>query len=231
MAKYQVSIRTHNGEKEWHTCGGSIINQQYILTAARCIVGKRADELSIVVGSHQINTGGTRHKIKKLVPHEKYSKATGKNDIGVVQVKGKIQYNDNVQPIQLVKQHIRIGRKCLLTGWGKTDLKKNIYPNNLQILYFQTVSNYGCTKKLYTRPSVRPGLPVNNGQLCAKHPKNQGMCHGDSGGPLVFEEGNKFLQLGVASWGISCAKDFPDVFASVPGNYAWIQSKIKLSNS
>ncbi|XP_047526033.1 chymotrypsin-2-like [Pieris napi] len=226
MAKYQVSIRAHSGKKEWHTCGGSIINQQYVLTAAHCIVKKRTNELSIVVGSHQIKTGGQRYKIKKLVPHEQFSKATWKNDVGVVQVEGNIKFNDNVQPIELFKQDIYVGTKCLLTGWGKVDLKKNIYPNDLQMLYFKTVSNYGCSKKLYLRESVRPGLPLNIGQLCAKHPSHKGVCHGDGGGPLVLERGNKYIQIGVVSWGVSCAEDFPDVFASVPGNYNWIQSKI-----
>ncbi|CAH4035081.1 chymotrypsin-2-like [Pieris brassicae] len=227
MAKYQVSIRGHKGKEEWHTCGGSIINQQYILTAAHCIVGKQANDLSIVVGSHQIKSSGDHYKIKKLVPHENFSKASGKNDVGVLQVEGNIQFNNNVQPVELFKQTVPVGKKCLLTGWGKVNLKKNIYPNNLQMLYFQTISNNECTQKLHRRASFRPGLPINNGQVCAKRPNNQGTCHGDSGGPLVIEEGNKFLQIGVVSWGIPCAEDFPDVFASVSGNYNWIQSKIK----
>ncbi|XP_047525683.1 chymotrypsin-2-like [Pieris napi] len=118
MAKYQVSIRGHRDNYEWNTCGGSIINRQYVLTAAHCIVRKQPYEMCIVVGSHQIKSGGQRYEIKKLVHHENFSKSTVKNDIGVVQVEGNIQFNNKVQPIFLYKQAVPIGRICLLTGWG-----------------------------------------------------------------------------------------------------------------
>ncbi|CAH4035091.1 unnamed protein product [Pieris brassicae] len=99
-------------------------------------------------------------------------------------------------------------------------------PNNLQMLYFQTEQNNVCTRQLVGRP-YQDYLPLNDGQLCARRPNHKGTCHGDSGGPLVVEEGNKFIQIGVVSWGVPCAKDYPDVFSSVHGNYNWIQSKIK----
>ncbi|XP_045487438.1 chymotrypsin-2-like [Pieris rapae] len=227
MAKYQVSIRSHNGEKEWHTCGGSIISQQYVLTAAHCIVQKQADKMSIVVGSHKVTKGGDRYKIKQLVPHENFSKATMKNDVGVVQIEGNIQYKDNVQPVELFKQQVPSGTKCLLTGWGKVTISDNIYPNDLQMLYFRTMSNKKCTERLTLRASVRRGLPLDDGQLCARRPPGQGVCNGDNGGPLVIEEDDKYLQIGIVSWGVPCATNYPDVFTSVPGNYAWIQNKIK----
>ncbi|XP_045488715.1 chymotrypsin-2-like [Pieris rapae] len=122
MANYQVSIRDHTGYREWHICGGSIINEEYVLTAAHCIFEKNIKDMSIVVGSHTINKGGDRYKIKKLIPHEKYSEPVLKNDIGVVQIEGKFKYNDKVQPIELLKEMAPIGKKCLFTGWGYDDL-------------------------------------------------------------------------------------------------------------
>ncbi|CAF4836732.1 unnamed protein product [Pieris macdunnoughi] len=187
----------------------------------------RPNVVSIVVGSHQIKSGGQRYKVKKLMPHEQFSKATAKNDVGVIQVEGNIQFNDNVQPIELFTQTVPMGRKCLLTGWGTIDYKKNISPNNLQMLYFETINTNLCTQKLNKKAAYRAALPLNDGQLCGKRPNHKGTCQGDSGGPLVFEEGSKYTQVGIVSWGIPCGEDYPDVFASVPGNYAWIQSKIK----
>ncbi|XP_047526411.1 chymotrypsin-2-like isoform X2 [Pieris napi] len=227
MAKYQVSIRVKKGNQEINNCGGSIINQQYVLTAAHCIAGWRPNAMSIVVGSHQIKSGGQRYKIKRLVPHEQFSKVTAKNDVGVIQVEGSIQYNNNVQPIGLSNRQIPAGTKCLLTGWGYVNKEKTISPNNLQMLFFNTISISDCNRQL-SRTSAKKFLPVDNGQICARRPTHQGTCQGDSGGPLVIKEGNDFLQIGIVSWAITpCGEKFPDIFASVSGNYNWIQSKIK----
>ncbi|XP_047525820.1 chymotrypsin-2-like [Pieris napi] len=169
-------------------------------------------DMSIVVGSHTLNIGGDRYKIKKLVPYEKYDNNYLKNDIAVIQVNGKIKYSDKVQPIELLKEMAPIGKKCLLTGWGHVDYKKKTVPNNLQMLEFETISNDDCTKQLNARLSQNM-CPSNNG---------------DSGGPLVIQDDkNKTLQIGVVSWIVPCGKDFPDVFASVHGFHDWIQSKIK----
>ncbi|XP_045488884.1 chymotrypsin-2-like [Pieris rapae] len=227
IAKYLVSIRARNRNQEWHHCGGSILNEEYVLTAAHCLYKKRADELSIVAGSHKLNEGGERYKIKKLVIHEKYSKPTIKNDIGVVQIEGKLKYNDKVQPIELLKEMAPVGKKCLLTGWGYVNFNRKTVPNNLQMLEFKTISNDDCTKQ-FKRSRYRIFVPVDAGQLCVKRPKNSGACKGDSGGPLVIQdEKNKTVQIGVVSWGIPCTAEFPDVFASVHGFYNWIQGKIK----
>ncbi|CAH4035080.1 chymotrypsin-2-like [Pieris brassicae] len=227
MAKYQVSIRGHQGNQEWHSCGGSILNEEYVLTAAHCLYRKRANELSLVVGSHQINKGGERYKIKKLVLHEKYSKPKIKNDIAIIQIQGKFKFSDKVQPIELLKEMAPIGKKSLLTGWGYVNYRKRTVPNDLQMLEFKTISNDDCNKQFEKLPYPNL-LPVDAGQLCVKRPKDKGVCKGDSGGPLVIQDDkNKTVQIGVVSWGYPCTADFPDVFASVHGLYDWIQSKIK----
>ncbi|XP_047525821.1 chymotrypsin-2-like [Pieris napi] len=187
MANYQVSMRGHSGKEEWHTCGGSILNEEYVLTAAHCIHGKRPDELSIVVGSHTLNKGGDRYKIKKLVPHENYYRRTLKNDIAIVQIEGKFKFSDKVQPIELLKEMAPIGKKCLLTGWGLVDYDKKILPNKLQMLEFETISNDDCTKQLQ-RSRFSTLVPVDAGQLCVKRPNDKEMTAKNLARPLASIE-------------------------------------------
>ncbi|XP_047526419.1 chymotrypsin-2-like [Pieris napi] len=220
-ANYQVSIRSHIGNKDWHSCGGSILNEEYVLTAAHCIYQENMKEMSIIVGTHMINKGGDRYKIKKLIPHEKYSRQTLKNDIGIVQIQGKFKYSDKVQPIELLNEMVPIGKKCLLTGWGLINYTKQTSPNNLQMLEYETISNDACSKRIKSS--------LYAGQLCAKRPNHKGACSGDSGGPLVIQDDkNKTVQIGVASGVVNpCASNYPDLFDSVHSFYDWIQSNIK----
>ncbi|XP_045520821.1 chymotrypsin-2-like isoform X2 [Pieris brassicae] len=219
MAHYQVSIRGHQGNQEWHSCGVFILNEEYVLTAAHCVFKKNMKDMSIVAGSHTIDKGGDRYKIKKLVPHEKYTKPVVKNDIGIVQIEGKIKYSDKVQPIKLLKEMAPIGKKCLFTGWGYVHLRRKTLPNNLQMLEYETISNDDCTKQLKKSPYPKL-MPIDAGQICANRPNEKGACYGDSGGPLVIQDDeNNTVQIGVVSWVVPCARKYPDVFASVHGYY------------
>ncbi|CAF4836971.1 unnamed protein product [Pieris macdunnoughi] len=120
-----------------------------------------------------------------------------------------------------------IGKKCLLTGWGYVNNGRKPLPNNLQMLEFETISNKDCTRQLKKSPYPRL-LPLDDGQLCAERPDHKGACTGDFGSPLVIQDDkNKTLQIGLASWVVPCAEDYPDVFSSIHGYYDWIQSKIK----
>ncbi|XP_045488873.1 chymotrypsin-1-like [Pieris rapae] len=227
MAKYQVSIRITSGNKEDLLCGGSILNEEYVLTAANSFNEYFIKNMSIVVGTYTMDTGGDRYNIKKFIPHEEFSVQTLKNNIAIVQIVGKFKFGDNVQPIELLKEMAPIGKKCILTGWGYINYGKRIFANNLQMLEFETISNKICTRQLKRSPYPRY-VPVDAGQLCAKRPDDKGACIGDNGSPLVIQDDKKkHIQIGVASWSVPCAEEYPDVFSSVHGFYDWIQNKIK----
>ncbi|XP_045489848.1 chymotrypsin-2-like [Pieris rapae] len=227
MANYQVSIRIHKRKREWHNCGGSIINEEYVLTAASCVYRMKRHILSIVVGRHAIDNGGDRYKIKKLIPHANYSNSVEKNNIALIQIEGRFKFSDKVQPIELLKEMVPIGKKCLFTGFGYVDLRRQTVPNNLQMLEYKTISNDDCTKK-FIRSPYSQFVPIDAGQLCAERQENKGACYGDFGGPLVIQnEKNKTVQIGVLSWVVPCARYYPEVFNSVHGFYNWIQSNIK----
>ncbi|XP_047519009.1 chymotrypsin-2-like [Pieris napi] len=224
FAIYQASIHKHNENQQWHTCGGSIIHEEWVLTAGLCTYGVNAKEVYIVVGSTRLKSGDDRYKIKKIITHENYAKEYLRNDIGLMKVDGKIKMKKNVKIIKLRKQPVPVGTTCALTGWGYTN-DKGTMPNKFQILFFRIITKKDCNKQLKRSNSE----PIDDKQLCVRGPHKKVACRGDSGGPMVVSDGKKgVVQVGVVSWGtIPCAKNQPDVFASVSGYYDWIEINMK----
>lgn len=118
---YQCSIQLYEYK---HRCGCAIISNKWILTAAHCLAGQELNTLSILVGSNHLEQGGYFYEIDKFHMHKKYNKPMYANDIAVIRVKGKIQFNYRVQPIELATEEVPNGSEVTLTGWGSLSVSK-----------------------------------------------------------------------------------------------------------
>ncbi|XP_045487423.1 chymotrypsin-1-like [Pieris rapae] len=219
LAPYQVSLRRTDRSDD-HFCAGSIISETWILTAAHCTNGLETDQIAAVVGTNKLSSGGDRYEIKQIIIHENFDIQRLQNDISLCQIKGEFNFNDMVKPITLASRpKIRPGSRCVLTGWGFTDNQRTV-PDNLQVLTVTVMSNKRCSQKLAQTNGL---TPIEKTQMCTLTRESEGACNGDSGGPLV----RNGKQVGIVSWGIPCARGFPDVFAYVPAYYDWINEHIQ----
>ncbi|XP_045487433.1 chymotrypsin-1-like [Pieris rapae] len=219
LAPYQVSLRRTDRSDD-HFCAGSIISETWILTAAHCTNGLETDQIAAVVGTNKLSSGGDRYEIKQIIIHENFDIQRLQNDISLCQIKGEFNFNDLVKPITLASRtKIRPGSRCVLTGWGFTDNQRTV-PDNLQVLTVTVMSNKRCSQKLAQTNGL---TPIEKTQMCTLTRESEGACNGDSGGPLV----RNGKQVGIVSWGIPCARGFPDVFAYVPAYYDWINEHIQ----
>ncbi|XP_017782136.1 PREDICTED: chymotrypsin-1-like [Nicrophorus vespilloides] len=209
---YQISLRGLYGS---HSCGGSIINDQWILTAAHCVVGKSPSSLNVVVGSNQLNPVGKVYKVSNAIFHENYDSNSIENDVAVIKLEEPLTFSNSVQPIPLASSSIGGDEDCVLSGWGSTTYPGSS-PNDLQFINLKTLTVKDCQER-------QAPNPVFDSQVCTFTQRGEGACHGDSGGPLVA--GGK--QIGIVSWGRPCGIGFPDVFTRVYSYLDWIEKNIK----
>ncbi|XP_011506550.1 PREDICTED: chymotrypsin-2-like [Ceratosolen solmsi marchali] len=203
---YQVSLRINNR----HFCGGSIINNRWILTAAHCLAGFNNTAISAVVGTNYLDKSGSIYQSKRIISHPKYSSLFIRNDIGLIELEKDIEFSEKIQPIKLPDTNFdKIDYPAILSGWGTTSYPGEP-PNELQHIKLSVIDQHEC---------LNTSFRVTNKNICTLSKKGEGACHGDSGGPLVADQ----VQIGVVSWGTPCAKGKPDVFTRVFSYADWIR--------
>ena len=103
----------------------------------------REDEIYIFVGSNSLNGNSPFQKsysVKKVFPHKGFRIGTYKNDIGLIQLNKRIEFNDRVKPIRLPveKDLYKSNYTATLTGWGKFEVYKylrNISGNETDLCF------------------------------------------------------------------------------------------------
>lgn len=118
---YQVSLRHSNNGKI--LCGGGIISNRFILTAAHCAEGQSPSTIYAVAGALHLDQGGVKLDLDKVTYHEKWNSAgTLNSDVALLRTTEEIQFTETIQPIALPTRDLQADETpVLLAGWGRTD--------------------------------------------------------------------------------------------------------------
>lgn len=213
-----------------HFCGGSIIDEHWVVTAGHCLIYNSFD---IVAGLYKRNDESDV-QIRNVpsrafqFAHEKYGGNVGPYDIGLIYVPEPFDLKTlardgsaTVAKINLPSGKYEQTGKGKLYGWGRDN--SGALPNTLQTLDADIVGYTECKAAL---PSDAPLDKVNICSYTAG--TTDGACNGDSGGPLVRSTPDGTELVGIVSWGYTpCASTkYPSVYTMTSAFNDWIQKTI-----
>ncbi|XP_056132466.1 proproteinase E-like isoform X2 [Lampris incognitus] len=194
---WQISLQYRSGPKYRHTCGGTLIAPNWVMTAGHCI-GSRT--YRVVLGEYDFTKQENSEEIKsveRIIVHPSWNDncVSCGNDIALIKLATPATLNDKVQPSCLPESGDVVvhNDSCYITGWGRL-YNGGPIASKLQQAHLPVVGHSTCSSSDWW------GSMIKSSMVCAGGDIRSG-CHGDSGGPLNCKGSNgRWFVQGVASF-------------------------------
>ncbi|XP_049628491.1 chymotrypsin-C [Suncus etruscus] len=220
---WQISLQYLKDDTWRHTCGGTLIASNFVLTAAHCISKGRTYRVGLGKNNLLVEdeAGSVFMDVDSITVHEKWSSFLVRNDIALIKLADHVELSDTIQVACLPEADSVMPQDypCYVTGWGRLWTNGPIADELQQGL--QPVVDYStCTQKDWW------GAMVTNKMVCAGGDGVISACNGDSGGPLNCQSENGSWEVrGIVSFGsgLGCnTLKKPAVYTRVSAYIDWI---------
>jgi len=222
MIPWQVGLLFNSPSEANQGCGGALVGDQYVVTAAHCTEGASPGDIYVDVGDTILGTPFEAQSfiiaVEEIIDHSDYNSGTLENDISILKLAEKVDLYTypNIKPACLPSY--KYSGPAVVSGWGTTssggvsqswlkDTNVDVYPQG-------SCGDY-------------PPGDITDDMLCAGYPHGgKDACQGDSGGPLVarqISDSDSYTLTGVVSWGWGCASPgLPGIYANVSYFTSWL---------
>ncbi|XP_070688753.1 granzyme G [Pempheris klunzingeri] len=206
---YMVLLEGQIQDGETKHCGGFLLNEEFVMTAAHC----QARSYTALLGVHNVNDNEEIQRISvvEAFPHKDFNRSEPKiNDIMLLKLTSKANFNKNVKPIALGGQSDgSLPQSCTVSGWGRADRNIKHMSFVLMEVDITLIDKEHCAKCM---------LYCSEGEI--------GPGEGDSGGPLVCEDEKAY---GVVSFTFKPYSGDPKIhgYTNIPDHRDWIDEIMK----
>ncbi|KAG8177659.1 hypothetical protein JTE90_000345 [Oedothorax gibbosus] len=233
------------GEWPWHVailetpldlyvCGGSLIDEFWVMTAAHCVddYPSRGRSLKVRLGEYDVSSESEPLPFEevpcgRVLLHPAFDNETLENDVALLRLERPAKRRPHVDVVCLPETEGQeaetLATECYITGWGRRTEASN-HSFILKEVKVPIWERERCQVALQSQFGDDYALPTTS--LCAGA-EGRDACDGDGGGPLVCRHKSRWYQVGVISFGIGCGRrDTPGVYTRTRAYVPWIHDTV-----
>ncbi|XP_050061752.1 serine proteinase stubble-like isoform X2 [Aphis gossypii] len=226
---WQISLR--HQKQSIHKCGAVLINENWAITTAHCVINVPVTDIHLVFGKYNFLVkdepyGNVTRKLQTVITHPKFKSNETNYDLALLKFDKPVKFQPNILPVCIPEDDFNfVGYSARVTGWG-TLYYGGHWPTILQAVTVPVVSNSVCERMFLAAGYVKK---IPDTFICAGTEKGGfDACKGDSGGPMVVQRPDKrWLVAGITSWGMRCGEpNSPGVYMRISKFKDWINQII-----